>query len=98
MITGQQINTNNAPGNATVPGSSTAPGSTTVPGLSTTSGSTTEEPENATTRIAGSSDLPAAKRKRKPTKMEKSQQDVNATFEKRLQQQEDTKKSLLDLM
>ena len=66
------------------------------------SGSATviEATENATTRsrIAGSSDLSAAKRKRKPTKMEKAQRDVNATFEKLLQQQEDTKKSLLDVM
>ena len=54
--------------------------------------------ENATFRIAGSSNIPAAKTKRKPTKMEKAQRDVNDTFEKLLLQQEDTKKSLLDVM
>ena len=86
---GQQMNTSNASGSASVPGISTASGSATVPGSSMASGSAnvpgsstasgsatvTEATENTTTRsrIAGSSDLPAAKRKRKPTKMEKAQ-------------------------
>ena len=62
-----------------------ASGSATVIESSMASGGATviEATENATTRsrIAGSSDLSAAKRKRKPTKMEKAQRDVNATFE-----------------
>ena len=64
---GQHVNT-------TDHGSST----TTTPSASATA----PESSTATTSLAGSSILPAMKRKRKQTKMEKPQRNVNATFDK----------------
>ena len=82
---------------------STPSASTTVPGSSTatttaSASATVLESSTTTTSLAGSSILPAVKRKRKQTKMERAQRDVNATFDKLLKQQEDTKESLLQIM